>query len=290
MVRKNIYSAEKMTINTPRLAVKHLTRREPIPSNLQLTENSEKSSYISPLDPSTATHLCTFSPCLEQVQKTVTTLRTLGWLEIEMVEIQQRRIEVRRDRVGLHEEGLRGVNASAATVEEAVKRLREVEMSTRVFHENANANGSGGGNANAKSNEPRSEEALVNEEGKDEMNIDAPTPPRATTATSKQQRLDNIKEALADRRIFKEGRLVHRSEPELKTHTSYLVFAILPQEWTEEDEEACRHRWPPKAEVVKDPSKSRRQMKREAKRKAKGDERDGGIKGGPGNTLKQSTT
>ena len=43
--------------------------------------------------------------------------------------------------------------------------------------------------------------------------------------------------------MFKEGRLVHRTEPELKTHTSYLVFAVLPREWTGEDEERARGRW-----------------------------------------------
>ncbi len=97
------------------------------------------------------------------------------------------------------------MNATAATVEEAVARLKEVEASTKEFHE----------------------------------------------------------------KIFNEGRLVHRSEPELKTHTSYLVFAVLPREWTEEDEEACTERWPPRVDMgTKDASKSRRQMKREAKRRA----------------------
>jgi len=58
----------------------------------------------------------------------------------------------------------------------------------------------------------------------------------------------------ANRKVFKEGRLVHRTEPEIKTHTSYLVFAVLPREWTAEDEAACRAKWPP--EKVADQSQA----------------------------------
>jgi tRNA (adenine57-N1/adenine58-N1)-methyltransferase len=49
---------------------------------------------------------------------------------------------------------------------------------------------------------------------------------------------------LASRKLFKEGRLVHRTEPEVKTHTSYLTFATLPTVWSEEDEAAAAARWP----------------------------------------------
>ena len=60
---------------------------------------------------------------------------------------------------------------------------------------------------------------------------------------SKQDRLDRAKRELEKRELFKEGRLVHRTEPELKTHTSYLVFAVLPREWTKADEEKAAKRW-----------------------------------------------
>ncbi|KAL8694168.1 MAG: hypothetical protein Q9224_003622, partial [Gallowayella concinna] len=85
-------SAIFLDLPAPWLALKHLTRD---PS--------------SPLHPRASVHLCTFSPCIEQVQRTVSALRSLGWLDIEMVELSAQRIEVRRDRIGLQEEGLRGV-------------------------------------------------------------------------------------------------------------------------------------------------------------------------------------
>ena len=216
-----------LDLPAPWLALKHLTRSGP----------------SSPLNPRTSIHLCTFSPCIEQVQRTISTLRQLGWLEIEMVEIAAKRMEVRRERVGLQEEGLRGVNDSPASVDEAVARLREVEGRSRVFHEESALEGKGGSPAAG-----------------------------AGAQVSKQQRLENIRNALEGRKLYKEGRLVHKPEPELKTHTSYLVFAVLPREWTEEDELEAQRLWPGKVDVPEQDTgpMSKRQRKKEAKAKAGG--------------------
>lgn len=180
-----------LDLPAPWQAVKHLTR-----------------SSSSPLNPDAAVHICTFSPCIEQVMATVTELRKSGWTDISMSEVQHRRIDVRRERVGLKEEGLRGVNASAASVEEAITRLREVEAKLSVFHA-SDKDGS---------------------EGKKVL--------------SKQERLEKIKREQEGRKLYKEGNLVHRTEPEVKTHTSYLVFATLPRAWNEADEAACLAQWP----------------------------------------------
>jgi tRNA (adenine57-N1/adenine58-N1)-methyltransferase len=172
----------------PWLALPHLTREDP----------------NSALDPNSPVQICTFSPCIEQVTATVSALRKAGWTEIQTVEVQNRRLDVRRERVGLHEEGLRGVNSSAATVEESLGRLREVDAKLNDFH----------------------------------------TPDGKAKIQSKAERLAEIKKNLSSRKLYKEGRLVHRTEPEVKTHTSYLTFATLPTAWSEADEEAARARWP----------------------------------------------
>lgn len=212
-----------LDLPAPWLGLKHLNRN----------------NRSSPLSPTTAIHLCTFSPCIEQVQRTITTLRSLGWTEIEMVEIAAHRIEVRRERVGLAEEGLRGVNDSPASVDEAIGRLREVEGRSRLFH---------------------------NEGNDGEEQAGAPGPAQV----SKQQRLGSIRNALEGRKLYKEGRLIHKAEPELKTHTSYLVFAVLPREWSEEDEMLAQGKWPAKVEIKEEKNGpvSKRQMKKEAKSKA----------------------
>jgi tRNA (adenine57-N1/adenine58-N1)-methyltransferase len=171
----------------PWLALPHLTREDP----------------NSALDPNSPVQICTFSPCIEQVTATVSALRKAGWTEIQTVEVQNRRLDVRRERVGLHEEGLRGVNSSAATVEESLGRLREVDAKLNDFH----------------------------------------TPDGKAKIQSKAERLAEIKKNLSSRKLYKEGRLVHRTEPEVKTHTSYLTFATLPTAWSEADEEAARARW-----------------------------------------------
>lgn len=235
-----------LDLPAPWLALPHLTRQSP-----------------SPLNPDSTIHICTFSPCIEQVQRTVSTLRRLGWVDISMVEVAQKRFEIRRDRIGI-ENGLhKGVQATAANVEEAVARLLEVEGRSRCFHGSAAAAGSGhdedeknsvedgdktaGVNGNAGSEEQRLEETKhVKEEQAAPKENDKSQNPNSHAA---------IITSLLDRKMYKEGRLVHRAEPELKTHTSYLVFAVLPREWGAKDEERARERWPLKrAPWKKDPN------------------------------------
>jgi len=138
-----------------------------------------------------------------------------------MVEIQHKRLDVRRERVGLQEEGLRGVNAVPASVDEAVGRLRQLEDSQAEFHKKQQVSAQGG-----KSDDKHKKKG--NAEG---------------TMSAKQARAENNKRALGVRKVWNEGVLIHRTEPELKTHTSYLVFAVLPMEWTEEDEELAAREW-----------------------------------------------
>ena len=178
-------------------------------------------------------HICTFSPCIEQVQRTVATLCELGWVDVTMVELCHKRLDVRRERIGLQEEGLRGVNPVPATVEESLGRLRELEGKIIDYH------------ARKK----------VKQDELQEAGIKDPYPPDDDPMFkggpgSRQERLDTIKEALKDRKIYKEGRLIHKTEPEIKTHTSFLVFAVLPRKWTDEDEARCAAQW-----AVKEASK-----------------------------------
>jgi len=254
-----------LDLPAPWMALRHLTRRalptrafkratnplnsETEPPNTASDTPTEVPAiatieeFLSPLDPETPTQICTFSPCIEQVQSTVAAMRQLGWTEIEMVEVQQRRFDVRRERVGLQEEGLRGVQASAASVDEAVGRLREVEGRFKEWQD--------GGRSRRGQKDTQPVEGRVQK-----------GPP------SKQERLARIKEEAANRKLYKEGNLVHRTEPDVKSHTSFLVFAVLPREWTEEDEAKCVARWgggqvPKEAEKIEQGKKGAKMQKKD---------------------------
>jgi tRNA (adenine57-N1/adenine58-N1)-methyltransferase len=241
-----------LDLPAPWQALKHLTRSPPSSAVLKSVESdtlngdasfdtpqpAPSKPFRSPLNPKGTIRICTFSPCIEQVTRTVSALRSLGWLEIGMAEVQAKRLEVRRERVGLQEEGLRGANPIAATVQEAVQRLRDVEDRAKAFH----------GMQKEKQDQvmrraeakKRGEDATP-KEGEDKKaslkaKIDGLPP-------SKHDRLERAKKDLESRALFKEGRLVHRTEPEIKTHTSYLVFAVLPQEWSKDDEEKAQKKW-----------------------------------------------
>ncbi|KAF2204422.1 tRNA methyltransferase complex GCD14 subunit [Delitschia confertaspora ATCC 74209] len=243
-----------LDLPAPWLALKHLTR-SPLPSPTATpAEGTTPTPFRSPLNPKSATRICTFSPCIEQVQKTITALREYGWLEISMVEIQAKRLDVRRERVGLSEEGVRGANSSAATVKEAVQRLRDVEGRAKLFHGmqiekqkevmrkvekvkkgEQEKKGSSSGRDTDIATEKRDAQHKINAESKDTL--------MSTLPPSKHDRLQQAKANAALRPAYKEGRLIHRTEQEIKTHTSYLTFAVLPREWTKEDEEQAREKW-----------------------------------------------
>lgn len=231
-----------LDLPAPWLALKHLVRNRDSLSTLldQSAQASPQLNDVTPsnplLDPRSSIYLCTFSPCIEQVQRTVSILRKLGWHDIEMVETSSKRFETKRERVGLQEEGIRGSNGSPASVDEALARLREVEGHSRIFHNEGD---------------------------------ESPAP--SVLPISKQDRLRNIQEAQEGRKLYKAGRLVHRAEQELKMHTSYLVFAILPREWSLEDELAAQEILPAKnTGTGKEGIPGRLQAKKAAKAKAGG--------------------
>lgn len=206
-----------LDLPAPWLALKHLVRKP-------------ESGAESPLDPSSTVYLCTFSPCLEQAERTIKVMREMSWLNISMVDVNHCHINVKRERIGLDCEGVRGATVYPSSVEEAVTKLRNDEQRARQHRDN-HKDGS------------------------------AVTPMDTAADTSKDPSAQQSSAPAYDL-----GRLVHRSEPELKQHTSYLVFALLPRDWTEEDEQKCRQQWPSTQvddSQEKMTGKSRRQIKRE---------------------------
>ena len=198
-----------------------------------LTREKADDGTPSVLDPKSTVHICTFSPCIEQAQKTISALRRYDWVDIEMVEMQHNRIEVRREYTGLQYDGMRGANSFASNVGEAVSRLQEVEQRLKEFHAGKTSDKDG-----------------------------------------RQAKVKNLQQQDAGKLPFNGGKLVHRTEQELKTHTSYLVFAVLPRAWTEEDEASAQEQWSKNVKVSSNSPKSQRQLKKEAKHRAKGQKKN----------------
>lgn len=224
-----------LDLPAPWLALPHLSRRRPkTDSDMEgiQTEDGEDEKWISPLNPKKSAYICTFSPCIEQVTRTVSEMRKLGWVEIEMVEIAHKRINVFREKIGLNIISDRGSQQAPKDVAEALAKLKEIEAkgaehNAKMFAGLYRAAKKGGGT---------------------DMDLDdAPAQPRANGAKQAQAFGASVVEDGSDAdstKPYLQGRLVTRPEAELKTHTSYLVFALLPREWTEEDEAAAAAKWP----------------------------------------------
>ena len=228
-------SAIFLDLPAPWEAIYHLSRRKTRQGG-ELAGDGE--GWVSPLDPNQSAYICTFSPCIEQVIRTVEELRRQGWLEVDMVEIQHRRLYALKERVGVNLPTERGYNQNPADVGEALAKLREIKRKTAIFNKNQEAKRNGTG-------------------ATESMDIDESEP------------RDNTKNGAngtdEDDKIFMQGRTIHRPEGEFKTHTSYLVFAILPPEWSEEDEEAAAAKWPcgQETKTIGIDKETRRQEKRD---------------------------
>jgi len=134
-------------------------------------------------------------------------LRDHLYTDIDLVEVAHKKIEVRR--VGAHARELKkeGVEPSEpASIEESIQKLREVLVHRKMAHE---------------------------------KQLGIYSEPKGYQDSSKES--DEQDEKIL---LFHQGRVVTKTESELKTHTSYLVFAILPVEWTEEDEAALTAKYP----------------------------------------------
>ncbi|SPJ83874.1 related to GCN4 translational repressor GCD14 protein [Fusarium torulosum] len=206
-----------LDLPAPWEALHHLSRQKPA-KLMKGDEDAKTSEWVSPLDPKKSVHICTFSPCIEQVTRTIEELRLLGWTDIDMVEISARRINTVRERVGANLPAERGNVQTPADVKEAMTRLKEINRKTKEFHK-----------VHVKSTN--------GEDDSSAMDVDTP-------ASNSSKPNTNGKDAEDDSKPWMSGRLYHRPETDLKTHTSYLTFAVLPREWTEEDEAAAWAKWP----------------------------------------------
>lgn len=260
-----------LDLPAPWLALPHLSRRQPkTGAEMEGVEGAKEDEWISPLNPKKSVYICTFSPCIEQVTKTVSEMRKLGWVEIDMVEISHKRIQVVREKVGLDVVSDRGMQMAPKDVREAIIKLREVEVKSAEHH----------AKMVGQHSKPQSQ---------DDDDMDDEAPPVAASKMNGDDSTGQVVEEDSKQtavKSFMQGQLITKPETELKAHTSYLVFAVLPREWTEEDEAAAAAKWPignePRITVAMD-RESRKQQKREMllskRKKNKNQVNEGNSKG-----------
>ncbi|ROT39013.1 GCD14 protein [Sodiomyces alkalinus F11] len=273
-----------LDLPAPWEALPHLSRSRPTGKDFEDKFKDMEGEWVSPLNPKTAAYICTFSPCIEQVQRTIRAMRQLGWVEIDMIEVSQKFLSVVRDGLTLNSQPGKKAPPEPTNVEEAVGRQREIEKRSREYNALQTPGKSGSATAadSPAQGNPMDLDTANDEDG---TAVDETTTGGSGDVDPDAEGDDDDaeKQGRHARKPWKQGRLVHRSESEIKTHTSYLVFATLPREWTEADEEAALARWPCGMEraVVGDLDKeTRKREKREMlaskkhRKKEKQDRRD----------------
>jgi len=135
--------------------------------------------------------VCCFSPCIEQVDKTIESLEKNGWANIEMVEIQGRQYESRRQMV--------------RSIEDAMERCRDIKRRKQEGIE--------------------LKRLRIEAEHKGETKPDSePTPREPFTEKSKFNPFGKGTRVKEGDPNFK-WKQVTKIESEIKSHTSYLTFA-----------------------------------------------------------------
>lgn len=154
--------------------------------------------------------ICCFSPCIEQVDKTIGALEENGWTNIELVEIAGRRWEARKEMV--------------RTMQDVVKRLRDIQGRKTLgiesrrkaeLHPELKATSDAPGKDSAQTGSKRRAEEADSELGDQ--------PELKTKGYNPFGRGLRIKEGDGPY----EWKEVTKIEAEIKTHTSYLTFAYL---------------------------------------------------------------
>lgn len=144
--------------------------------------------------------ICCFSPCIEQVDKTIEALEENGYTGIEMVEIAGRRWEARKEMV-------RDLKDVVARLKDIQGRKSQGIESRRVV---------------------KVETQAGEKRGISEIDSDASSP----EPSGKSQRVNPFGKGLRIREGDEQfqWKEVTKVEPEIKTHTSYLTFAYLVPE------------------------------------------------------------
>lgn len=171
--------------------------------------------------------ICTFSPCIEQISRTVTALNEHGFVDIQMYECLIRFNEIRV--------------IPMWTIDEAMEKQRAIEKKRK----RATPRVVPGDNNNAQEGESSSSSGHINKSAKVELSVDdsnqssAAATPNSTTGSEMEDSVSttvstpvigsettaSTAEAEPREKIEPKNVVVTRLPAEQRGHTSYLMFA-----------------------------------------------------------------
>ncbi|CDO94760.1 unnamed protein product [Kluyveromyces dobzhanskii CBS 2104] len=148
--------------------------------------------------------LCCFSPCIEQVDKTLEVLEEHGWQDVQTVEIQGRQYEARRQMV--------------RRLDDAIERLKDVKRRKTEGLEKRQAE------------KERGTDGILNVEAIDSNQDSKPTEKTHFNPFGKGTRVKEGDSSF-------EWTQVSKVESEIKSHTSFLTFASKIIDHTRDEEQ-----------------------------------------------------
>ncbi|KAK9377782.1 tRNA methyltransferase complex GCD14 subunit-domain-containing protein [Lipomyces chichibuensis] len=148
--------------------------------------------------------ICCFSPCMEQVQRTIETLQKEGWLDIDMVEVSCKRWEARKEMIRKPQDAIERLRDIKRRRSEGLKKRNERKLAEERNDEAVSEAQENGPATPAEKHVP-----------------DKPFLPSEYNPWGKGKRVHEGEDGY-------EWKEVSKVEAELKSHTSYLTFAYLP--------------------------------------------------------------
>ncbi|KAG7195549.1 tRNA (adenine(58)-N(1))-methyltransferase catalytic subunit trmt61a [Scheffersomyces spartinae] len=168
-----------------------------------------------------ATGICCFSPCIEQVDKTVAALQEEGWTDIEMVEVMGRRWEARKDMVRDISDVVKRLKDIQARKTQGIEGRRVVKLQSETATPEPNVSYDSGNKRPASTEEDQQKQS----ESESKEVSPSQQPP------SKFQNLGKGFNPFGKGIRVREGdesyawTQVTKIESDVKSHTSYLTFA-----------------------------------------------------------------
>lgn len=187
------------------------------------------------LDSSKEASICCFSPCIEQVARAVETLRKEGWRKVEMVEVSSKRWEGHKDMV--------------KNVGDAVERVRDIKRrrvvgirkrNERIARDKAQQLEK---LQNGENKDPQVKEEIMADYDDEDVDMDIGDEESDKISNKNGNNNSNNNNNNTKNRGFNpwgkgtriregadgyEWKDVSRVEYEIKSHTSYLTFAVRP--------------------------------------------------------------